>query len=44
MDRGLSGHGLLELGAYDAYLGGRLEDDALSDDALATALAGVPQV
>jgi hypothetical protein len=27
-----------------AYLGGRLEDDALSDDALATALAGVPQV
>ncbi|MCW2773528.1 MAG: pyridoxal-phosphate dependent TrpB-like enzyme [Nocardioides sp.] len=41
---GLSGHGLLELGAYDAYLGGRLEDDALSDDALATALAGVPQV
>jgi tryptophan synthase beta chain len=41
---GLSGHGLLELGAYDAYLGGRLEDDALSDDALAAALAGVPQV
>ena len=28
---GLSGHGLLELGAYDAYLGNRLEDDSLSD-------------
>jgi len=41
---GLSGHGLLELGAYDAYLDGRLEDDALSDDALAAALAEVPEV
>ena len=41
---GLSGHGLLELGAYDAFLSGRLEDDPLSDDALATALAGVPVV
>jgi len=41
---GLSGHGLLELGAYDAYLSGRLEDDPLSADALATALAGVPVV
>ena len=39
---GLSGHGLLELGAYDAYLGGRLEDDALSDLDLATAMAAVP--
>jgi tryptophan synthase beta chain len=41
---GLSGHGLLELGAYDAFLSGRLEDDPLSDEALATALAGVPVV
>ncbi len=41
---GLSGHGLLELGAYDTFLGGRLEDDPLSDEALAAALAGVPQV
>ena len=41
---GLSGHGLLELGAYDAFLSGRLEDDPLSDDALAAALAGVPVV
>jgi tryptophan synthase beta chain len=41
---GLSGHGLLELGAYDAFLGGRLEDDPLSDDALTAALAGVPKI
>lgn len=38
---GLSGHGLLELGAYDSYLSGGLSDDPLSDDALQTALAGV---
>ncbi|MFT4010279.1 MAG: TrpB-like pyridoxal phosphate-dependent enzyme [Nocardioidaceae bacterium] len=41
---GLSGHGLLELGAYDSYLAGRLEDDPLSDEALAVALANVPVV
>lgn len=41
---GLSGHGLLELGAYDTFLSGRLEDDPLSDEALAAALAGVPEV
>ncbi len=41
---GLSGHGLLELGAYDAFLSGRLEDDPLSDEALAAALANVPVV
>jgi tryptophan synthase beta chain len=41
---GLSGHGLLELGAYESYLGGRLEDDPLSNEALAAALASVPQV
>ncbi|MBS1696192.1 MAG: TrpB-like pyridoxal phosphate-dependent enzyme [Actinobacteria bacterium] len=35
---GLSGHGLLELGSYDAYLSGRLEDDPLSDDELRAAL------
>lgn len=38
---GLSGHGLLELGAYHSYLTGGLSDDPLSDEALATALAGV---
>ena len=41
---GLSGHGLLELGAYESFLAGRLEDDPLSDEELATALAGVPVV
>jgi tryptophan synthase beta chain len=41
---GLSGHGLLELGAYDAFLHGRLEDDPLSDDDLATSLMAVPDV
>ncbi|QLQ09077.1 MAG: TrpB-like pyridoxal phosphate-dependent enzyme [Nocardioidaceae bacterium] len=41
---GLSGHGLLELGAYDSYLAGHLEDDPLSDEALAAALANVPVV
>ena len=41
---GLSGHGLLELGAYATYLSGSLEDDPLSDAALAEALANVPVV
>jgi tryptophan synthase beta chain len=41
---GLSGHGLLELGAYESFLQGHLEDDPLSDEALAAALAKVPAV
>jgi tryptophan synthase beta chain len=41
---GLSGHGLLELGAYATFLGGQLEDDPLSDADLAEALANVPVV
>ncbi|WP_152185980.1 TrpB-like pyridoxal phosphate-dependent enzyme [Segeticoccus rhizosphaerae] len=40
----LSGHGLLELGAYDQFLGGRLQDDELSEESLQTALAAVPQL
>ncbi|KRF20651.1 tryptophan synthase subunit beta [Nocardioides sp. Soil797] len=40
----LSGHGLLELGAYDSFLSGHLEDDPLSEEALSAALAGVPEV
>ncbi len=40
----LSGHGLLELGAYDSFLSGRLEDDPLSDADLAAALAAVPVI
>ena len=41
---GLSGHGLLELGAYASFLGNELDDDALSDSDLAAALANVPVV
>jgi len=41
---GLSGHGLLELGAYEQFLAGKLADDALSEDDLKAALAGVPEV
>lgn len=40
----LSGHGLLELGAYDSYLSGSLGDDPLSDADLQEALAAVPVV
>ena len=39
---GLSGHGLLELGAYAEYLGDRMADDELSDRDLTAAMAGVP--
>ena len=38
----LCGHGLLDLAAYDAYLGGRMVDSGLSDAELAAALAAVP--
>jgi tryptophan synthase beta chain len=41
---GLSGHGLLELGAYAEFLAGDLADDPLSDADLEAALAGVPVV
>lgn len=41
---GLSGHGLLELGAYDQFLGQHLTDEPLSEDDLQAALAGVPVV
>jgi tryptophan synthase beta chain len=40
----LCGHGLLDLPAYDAYLNGRLEDNALSDEVLAASLATVPSL
>ena len=40
----LSGHGLLELGAYDQYLRGALDDDPLSDADLAASMAGVPVI
>jgi len=40
----LSGHGLFDLGAYDAYLGGTLEDNGFASEALAAALADLPHV
>ncbi|MDT0202523.1 TrpB-like pyridoxal phosphate-dependent enzyme [Nocardioides sp. AE5] len=40
----LSGHGLLELGAYEQFLADALTDDALSDEALTAALAAVPEI
>lgn len=41
---GLSGHGLMEISAYEQYLAGKLSDDSLSESALAESLAGVPVV
>ncbi len=41
---GLSGHGLMELGAYESYMADQLVDDALSEEALSAALAAVPAV
>lgn len=41
-----SGHGLIDMSAYDAYLSGRLEDTALEDEALCRLqeeLAGFPK-
>ncbi|RFU22973.1 TrpB-like pyridoxal phosphate-dependent enzyme [Geodermatophilus marinus] len=40
----LCGHGHLDLGAYDAYLSGRMADEAVTDERLAPALAGLPPV
>jgi len=40
----LCGHGLLDLAAYEAFLSGRMTDSGLSDDALRSALAAVPQI
>jgi tryptophan synthase beta chain len=39
---GLSGHGHFDLAAYDAYLGGTLEDFEFSEEDLASALAALP--
>ena len=40
----LSGHGLFDLGAYEAYLDGRIGDQADQGEAIAAALAGLPEV
>ena len=38
----LCGHGLLDLTAYESYLGGRVTDLELPDPALRDALRGLP--
>jgi len=40
----LSGHGLFDLGAYEAYLDGRLQDFAYPEAAVAAALDELPRV
>ncbi|MDI6871681.1 MAG: TrpB-like pyridoxal phosphate-dependent enzyme [Bacillota bacterium] len=40
----LSGHGHFDLAAYEAYLGGKLQDYVQSDEELAQGLAALPQV
>jgi tryptophan synthase beta chain len=40
---GLCGHGNFDLAAYDAYLGGRLEDPEFSEAELEAALARLPE-
>jgi tryptophan synthase beta chain len=40
---GLCGHGHFDLGAYDAYLAGKLEDPVFSETDLDAALAGLPE-
>jgi len=40
----LSGHGHFDMGAYDSYLSGQLQDYAISEEELAESLATLPQV
>jgi tryptophan synthase beta chain len=40
----LSGHGHFDLGAYEQYLSGRLEDFAYPEEKVAEAMAGIPKV
>jgi len=40
----LSGHGFLDLGSYDAYLGGKLQDYAYPEALIAESLKKLPQV
>ncbi len=39
-----SGHGLLDLGSYDAYLKGDLKDQAFSDDEIKKSLSECPEI
>ena len=41
---GLSGHGHFDMSAYDAYFAGRLEDVALPQERIDSALAELPPV
>ncbi|WP_027363411.1 TrpB-like pyridoxal phosphate-dependent enzyme [Desulfotruncus alcoholivorax] len=40
----LSGHGLLDLPSYDAYMAGKLEDYPLPEDILAKSLSNLPKI
>ncbi|MDK2903915.1 MAG: tryptophan synthase beta chain [Clostridiales bacterium] len=40
----LSGHGYFDMGAYDAYLSGQLQDSSLPENELIRALEALPQV
>ena len=40
----LCGHGYFDMGAYDAYLAGKLEDYAYPKEEVEKALAGLPQI
>ena len=40
----LCGHGHFDMGAYDAYMAGKLEDYAYPKEEVEAALAGLPQV
>ena len=40
----LCGHGHFDLAAYDAYLGGRMVDEDVTEDRLAAGLVTVPSV
>ncbi len=41
---GLSGHGIFDLGAYDAYFAGKLENFAYPEEKVREALAALPRV
>ena len=40
----LSGHGHMDMAAYDAYLAGKLHDHKMSEQALSASLAALPEV
>jgi tryptophan synthase beta chain len=40
----VSGHGLMDLSAYESFLSGRMEDSVVADDQIAQSLARIPVV